>query len=175
MQTKKQDIRVFIEGVWCPVRYYQRNAFIAFQNLNTSYKNLFEYDNGLDGDEQIKFSIERGKRNQCWMIRKNGTKSPIADLSDVQVCGPSGKAIWFDATDYQKWAYFDFIYYKSKDSTNLLEDVEHTEIPIDNLSPGIVFKMSITFGGDVYFRNINACGKDILISDNGWLRKFMCV
>lgn len=176
-----EDIRIYIDNEWHPARDYQKAAFMEFKKIKNP-QGLVEYDNKMEGDLRIKFYIVRQARNACYILRENCTKSAIADCNDVKVYltdHPFIKAGWFNAKDYLTWAYFYFVYsyyekemyFKSKGSTDLLQGVEYIEIPIDNLPPNIIFKISINNDDSIYYERNDACGIKIPISNNEHFRQ----
>lgn len=147
MPAKERCVKIFLEARrsptgragWFPAREYQARAFGEFRT-QTLYE-VYMYNHG-----SVIFYILEKERGRSCLCREDKTKSPIADWNDVKFF----LNYWCYATEDLTWAYFDFIYsdakekyYKSKDSTDLLEGVDYTEIPIDNLPPGINFKFSI--------------------------------
>lgn len=174
------NIKVLLNGDWIPARNYQKDAFIEFQNMPSGDE--FEYDNKLEGNFRIKFSIVREQNQRCYIVREDNTKIPIADWNNVQVFildHPSGVVNWYDTRDYQTWAYFDFVYsdenekhYKSKHSTNLLQNVNYTEIPIDNLFPGIIFRFSRCNTGSIFYEKNDWSRRRTKISDDNKFRNY---
>ena len=71
---------------------------------------------------------------------------------------------WYNATNYQSWAFFDFInandtirYYKSKNTKNY---PTYIEIPIDNIPSEISFTISSNENNIIYYN------QHIIISNN---------
>ena len=100
-------------GEWVDARSYQKDAFKQFKNICCE-REEFIYDNGLQGFDKIKFTIRRigdRYRGGIFIIRENGSISPIADWNDVKVFLLDRPNVnWYDARNYQTWAYFDYIY-----------------------------------------------------------------
>lgn len=143
----------------------------------------YNYDNGLVGPGNIKFTIQRIGDEHFGGIhikRPDGSTTPIADMNDVQVflINLHPVADWVDARAYQKWAYFDFLYsrdlirhYKSCGSALGIPGIE---IPIPNLAPNIIFSMSRNDNGSIYYERNDAIRSRVRISDNHHARMGYC-
>lgn len=168
------NVKIYLNGNWIPARDYQANAFYEFQNQWLDDE--FIYDNNLEGNKKIKFSIKREQDQRVFLTKEDGTKIPIADWDDVQVFildHPSNIVDWYEARNYQTWAYFDFIYsscnekyYKTKNSTDLIHGINYTEIPIENLHSDIVFRISRTSYRNIFLEKNNFERTKTRISDN---------
>jgi hypothetical protein len=169
------DIKVQLnDGSWVTARNYQQIALVQFKNQYVEHDMI--YDNGLEGDNKIKFTIKREENQRIYLIREDNTKMPIADWNDVQVFlldYHSGVASWYDARFYQIWAYFDFVhssenekFYKTKNSLNLSPTINYTEIPIDGLEPDIIFRISRNTNGTLFYERNDEGRTRSRISDN---------
>lgn len=161
-------------GSWVPARDYQKKALVQFKNQHIEQD--FIYDNNLEGNNKIKFTIKREENQRIYIVREDNTKIPIADWSDVKVFlldHPSCVANWYNARDYQTWAHFDFIYstenekfYKTKKSLNLSPAINYTEIPINGLETDIIFRISRNTNGTIFYERNDTGRTKSRISDN---------
>jgi hypothetical protein len=172
------DIRVRLSnGQWVQARPYQEEAFTEFSNRQTNYlENPIAYDKIIDG-ERYKFTIQREPNQGIYLIREDETKMPIVDWNNVQVFLIDLTPVdWYNAWDYQIWAYFDFIYsqdieryYMSIGSTNI--DFTKRYITIPNtptsiLQPNIVFRISRNENGTIFYERNDVGRTRVRISDN---------
>jgi hypothetical protein len=161
----QSDIRIKIKNNWLPTRDYQKKAFIDFKNNN---EQKYEYNqNG------IQFTICR-VNDFILFIREDGTYSPIANWSDVKVFLLDRIPVkWYNANNYQTWAYFDYIYNnqnkndktyisKNTDLNNVNTDI-YVILPFDDINPNIIFKLSKNHNDFIYLENNKT---KIIISDN---------
>ena len=173
------DIKIKLENnEWFPVRSYQHEAFLNFKNGNRFREVPIQYNNN-----DIKFRIERVNNEYyggIFLIKETGIMYPIADWSDVKIflINNSGLSTnWYNASDYQVWAYFDFIYnndleriYASVGSTIL-----DTILPIVilpeylNLESNVIFIMGRNDNNSIYYQKYNDSIK-IRICDNTYAR-----
>jgi hypothetical protein len=109
-------------------------------------------------------------------IVQDNIYSPITDWDDVKVflCDISNPQ-WVHARNYQTWAFYDFLYndkpeskYASKNS-NILD---HVEIPIENIDPNIIFKMSYNSNGSVSYEKNDYHKTKVRISNNPHERSY---
>lgn len=167
------DIKVKLEnGQWVKGRDYQCTAFKTFKyNLpeqqNVECEKQFYYDQG-----GYKFTVTRlndKETNGIYMVRENGTISPIADWNNVKVFNLNNDVVeWNDANEYQKWIYFDFIYCKDKERTYACTRNKNTKgivsLPFD-LPAG--FKINVTRDDDdnIFIESEDNTQK-LFVSDN---------
>ena len=169
-------------GEWVDARPYQIDAFKQFKNSDNPFsgeREEFIYDNGLQGFDKIKFTIRRmGDRYHggIYMIKENGSISPIADWNDVKVFLLDRPNVnWYDARNYQTWAYFDFIYsaepirrYQKGYPSN---PVGYTEIPLNEydvlpIIPPIDFEIARNDNGTIFYKKNDMGSTRVRISDN---------
>lgn len=168
-------VKIKYNGKWI---YANPNQKIAFEN----YK------------KRPRYSQETPMTTNGWTVyRKNddpylptyitdGTDEiPIADFDDVQVflldLDPIG---WYNARNYQIWAYYDFMYdnkqrktYVSKFSSHLAypPNTQYvTEIDIDGLQPNIIFSISRNDNNSVYYERNDSNATRVRICDNNTAR-----
>ncbi len=113
---------------------------------------------------------------------KDGEKEiPIANFDDVQVFLLDLNPVdWYNARNYQVWAYYDFMYdnkqkktYASKYSSHLVYPPNThavTEIDIDGLQPNIVFSISRNENNSVYYERNDPRATRVRICDNNIAR-----
>ena len=177
------NIKVRLDtGEWVDARPYQIDAFRQFKNSDNPFsgeREEFIYDNGLQGFDKIKFTIRRmGDRYHggIYMIKENGSISPIADWNDVKVFLLDLPNVnWYDARNYQTWAYFDFIYsaepirrYQKGYPSN---PIGYTEIPLNEFDvlpiiPPIDFEIARNDNGTIFYKKNNTGRTRVRISDN---------
>lgn len=161
------DIKINVGGNWFPAREYQKEAFRMFTNQPHTNDPIRYNKKGY------KFTVKREADEfygGIYLVREDGTKSPIADWNNVKVFLLDIDPVnWYEARNYQTWAYFDFLYsgldrvsYQSKES----EEKGHKEIEIDGLPPGIVFSLSRNDNGSVYYEKNDHGRTRVRISDN---------
>ena len=171
------DIKIKLDtDIWVPARNYQIEAFKNFKNIENPYigEKRYEYNNN-----GIKFTVDRiGDKYHggIYLIREDGTQSPIADWNDVKVFLLNKPNVnWYSANPYQTRAYFDFVYgadtirkYKSKGTRGYLD---HIEIDIDGILSGIIFTIMRNDNGTICYENNDAKHTQIRISDNEQARR----
>jgi len=167
------DIKIRINNKWILPNNYQIEAFIKFKNNENHFQGEREHNFNYNG---INYSIKRlGDQYYGGIhIINNDINIPIADWNDVKVFLLDNVVNWYDARNYQKWCYFNFIYnndikrsYKSKDTLGFND---HIEIPIDYLEPYIIFSISRNDNGTIYYEKNDISRTKIRISDNNQAR-----
>lgn len=175
--NNSQDIRVKLQnGLWVSARHYQISAFNNFMNSPNLGIHPFEYDNGIFGENKIKFVIKREYGQKNYLVREDQTIMPIVNWNDVKVFLlnlPNQSANWYNARDYQTWAYFDFVYsgdveryYMSQSSSNIDRNKRYITMPINTLPPNIVFRMSRNDNGTVFYEKNDNDRTKVRINDN---------
>lgn len=170
------DIRVKLDdGTWIQAREYQAEAFSRFSDPTNAERPIV-YDQVLPRWGRVRFTIQREVDQRIYLIRENGTRMPIVDWNNVQVFLldlPGQPVNWYDARDYQTWAYFDFIYsgddernYMSAGSRNIVPHIRYITIPNPALPADIVFRMSRNDNGTVFYEKNDAGRTRVRISDN---------
>lgn len=179
------DIRIKLNNEWITADFDQIEAFNLYKNNNRYIQRSYNYDNG-----DIHFVIDRigteleNGHNGIYLIY-NDIKIPICDWNDVKVFllgiydmdGLMIPGNWYNARDYQKWSYFDYIYnddekrmYISKGTNiNNEENIKVIEIPIDNLDENIIFTIIRNENRTIFYQKDN--GQRIRISDNENIRQ----
>ncbi len=173
MQHNRNILVKLINGIWAPARNYQIDAYNQFKNQNNFEREII-HDNGLIGHNKIYFKIKRNENQQTIILRENGSIMPIADWNDVKVfIYDRNPANWYSARNYQTWAYFDFVYsgdneryYASNGSTRKIPGTQYIDIPIQNLEPDIIFRMSRNDNGTIFYEKNDGVRTRIRISDN---------
>ena len=174
---------------WAPARDYQESAFKRFkQNGERPY----DYDNRMSGVNQIKFTIKRiGDEHHggIYMLKSDGTTSPIADWNDVKcfiVDIPGSPVNWRPARAYQTWAYFDFIYSSDRErryykwaqhatphgtiEIPIEKLINEQDVPIDYISTAVNFRISRNDNGTIFYEKDNSSRSRVRISDNDHAR-----
>lgn len=173
MQTG--GMRIFVQLLnkqWITARDYQVEAFRNFSEMR-NFERKYTYDNGLLGENKIKFTIERTLDRKFLLTRENGTQTPIIDYDNVKVFLLDQTPVnWYQARNHQSWAYFDFVYsgesekyYASYNSTTLKPNINYTQLPIQGLETNIVFKMSRNENGSVFYEKDDISRTRVRISD----------
>lgn len=163
-------------GSWTEARNYQAEALNLFKSVNNGER-PYIYDNN-QVKNRIKFRIERLLDQRIYIMRENNTRMSIVDWNDVKVFlldkNPVG---WYPGRSYQTWAFFDFVYcgeqeryYASNGSTEFLPGVNYINIPVENLEPNIIFRMSRNENGTVFYEKDDAGRTRVRISDNDFER-----
>lgn len=165
------QIKVKYNGVWQYANPDQKLAFENFKNRPVYFPHLPVTTNEL--------SVYR-KNNDPYLptyISDGQNEIPIADFDDVQVFLLDLNPVnWYQARNYQVWAYYDFMYdnkqrktYASKYSTYLAyppNTREVTEIDIDDLQPNIIFSISRNENNSVYYERNDPNASRVRICDN---------
>jgi len=171
------SIQIKSNDIWSPVNDYQLIAFTEFKNMHRRYRHEYKYD--YVDDQGVKFTIKRVGNNHhggIYNICEDGTSYPIADWSDVKVFLLNTLHVeWYDAYNYQTWAYFDYIYsndhirrYKSRGT---FTSDNYIEIPIDGLELGIIFSISRNENDTIYYEKNDAHRTKVRICDNEFARR----
>jgi hypothetical protein len=171
-----RNIKIFLGKEWFIARDYQIEAYTLFEQNNTPYNNNTPYEYNKDG---IKFTIKRcGDKfhGPTYMIKEDGTRIPIFDFKDVKVfLLDMNQVNWYSAHDYQIFAYINFLYselescgFKSLGTEGL---DNYTEIPIDSLQAGIIFRMSRNDNGTIFYEKNDTNRTRVRISDNEEARR----
>ena len=171
------NIRVRINDNWVPARDYQIEAF-------KNYKSLGDDEYKYDNDAGIAFSISRisdvpaaaaAHHGGTFITRNDDSTVPISDWDDVKVfLLDTPNVQWYEARNYQTWAYFDFIYsndterfYKTNGTRN-----HDDHIIIKVAAPrNIIFRMSRNDNGTIFYEKDDAHRTRIRISDNDAARR----
>lgn len=109
---------------------------------------------------------------------KPNIKIPIVDRNNVKVFLLDQTPVnWYNAREYQTWAYIDFIYsgdtekyYMTKKSTHAKPIEKYTTIPIDNIDPNIIFRIFKNNNGVIFYEKNDIRKTRIRISDDDFYR-----
>jgi hypothetical protein len=169
------DIQILYNGVW---RIANPDQYVAFQN----YKNRSIYipEGPITTDGLTVYRTNNDPYLPTY-ISDGTTIYPIANFSDVKVFLQDLQTVdWYDARNYQIWAFYDFVYdnkvkktYASKYSSYLAyppntRDV--TTIDIDELAPNIIFSISRNDNNSVYYERNDPNATRVRICDNNMAR-----
>ena len=127
------------------------------------------------------------------ILESEGRAIPIMDLNDVYVfitdpavVGPTARANWFPAREYQTWAYRDFMYDRNKsikksymsrgtspfvyegDGRILANQI--VTIPVTGIDVNIVFTIGRNENSSVYLERNDAMGSRLRVCDNEYAR-----
>jgi len=158
------NIKKFVDGEWIDVKIEEYNAFNLFKNNSEINQNYIM--------NNIEYTIKRdGNNNGIYIISSNDIKIPIADWNNVKVFITNQQNVnWFNARDYQTWAYYDYIYsgdiirkYKSRGSYG---HNEYIDIPINGINTNIIFLISRNENGTIYYERDDYNRTHVRISDN---------
>jgi hypothetical protein len=171
------DIKILYNGIWQFANPDQRTAFLNYKNrpiytpegpITTGGLTVYRTNN----DPYLPTYISDGTTS---------TPIPIANFSDVKVFLQDLQPVdWYDARNYQIWAFYDFVYdnkvkktYASKYSSYLAyppntRDV--TTIDIDDLPPNIIFSISRNDNNSVYYERNDPRATRVRICDNNTAR-----
>lgn len=179
------NIKIKLENnLWVATRPYQYNAFKEFKKINRHRQIPYIYNNN-----DIKFSIQRINNDNhggIILIKESGSISPIADWDNVKVFLINNRnennellpTNWYNAYNYQTWAYFDYIYnrYECNDITYVSIGTQfETTLSIIilpenlNLESNIIFTISKNDNDTISYQKYNDNIK-IRISDNDYSR-----
>jgi hypothetical protein len=169
------QIKILQNGQW---KYANPDQKLAYEN----YKNRPMYSPEIPITTE-NLTVYR-KYNDCYLptfLSDGQGEIPIADFDDVKVFLQDLNPVdWYNARDYQVWAYFDFMYdnknkktYTTKYSSYLAYPPHTrnvTEIDIDGLPPNIIFSISRNENNSVYFERNDPRGTRVRICDNNTAR-----
>ena len=177
MAADNSQIKIRLEdGKWVDARDYQKEAYKDFIKEETDiHGRELKYDKNGFKFKIIRLLSDDSKQNDhggTYLIRENGIKSPIADWNNVKVFLTIGGNIdWYQSRPYQTWSYMHYVYsnankigYYSKGSLNPPQG--YIEIPIDNISPNIIFTISRNDNGTIFYETNNVPPIRNRISDN---------
>jgi len=169
------DIKIKYNGVWQLANPDHNAAF-------TNYKNRPIYTPErpvITGDLTV-YRTNNDPYLPTYI--SDGTDTlPIADFSDVKVFLQDLQPVdWYDARNYQIWAFYDFVYdnkfkktYASKYSSYLAYPPNAnfiTTIDIDGLPPNIIFSISRNDNNSVYYERNDPGATRVRICDNNTAR-----
>ena len=169
------DIQILYNGVWKIANPDQYNAFQNYKNRSIYLPEEPVSTNGLtvyrtNNDPYLPTYITDGT-----------TPLPIANFSDVKVFLQDLQPVdWYDARNYQIWAFYDFVYdnkikktYASKYSSYLAYPPNAnfiTTIDLDDLPPNIIFSISRNDNNSVYYERNDPRATRVRICDNNMAR-----
>lgn len=169
------DIQIRYNGIW---RIANPDQFTAFQN----YKNrsIYVQETPVSTGNLTVYRTNNDPYLPTYITDGN-TPLPIADFSDVKVFLQDLQPVdWYDARNYQIWAYYDFMYdnkvkkiYASKHSSYLAYPPNAyfiTTIDIDELAPNIIFSISRNDNNSVYYERNDSRSTRVRICDNNMAR-----
>jgi hypothetical protein len=169
------DIKILYNGIWHTANPDQNIAFQNYKNRSIYIPERPVTTNGLtvyrtNDDPYLPSYITDGN-----------TVFPIANFSDVKVFLQDLQPVdWYDARNYQVWAFYDFVYdnkvkktYASKYSSYLAYPPSAnfiTTIDIDGLPPNIIFSISRNDNNSVYYEKNDLSATRVRICDNNTAR-----
>ena len=164
-------------GSWVPANDYQQEAFISFNRV-MSQDNVEHYNNNGYKFDIMRLSddFKQDSNGGTYIIREDGSRMPIADWNDVNVFVTVANVTrWHSSRDYQTWAYMHYIYsnanqigYYSIGTHNPPNG--YVRIPIQNISPNIVFLISRNNNGTIFYETDDVPRIRNRISDNRYYR-----
>jgi hypothetical protein len=161
-------IKIKINGRWKDASYDYRQMFIKYRERNR-YSEIPLTENG--------WTISRDNNDPYngIFIQTETNKLPICDWNDVKIFLVNvATPDWYSARDYQTWAFFDFIYdnklSKNYVSPGSLYNSGDTIIDIDNILPGIIFRIYRNSNNSIEFERNDEHRTRCRISDNEWAR-----
>jgi hypothetical protein len=169
------DIKILYNGAWYIANPDQ---YAAFQN----YKNRSIYipEGPVTTGNLTVYRTNNDPYLPTYISDEN-TTFPIANFTDVKVFLQDLHPVdWYDARNYQIWAYYDFVYdnkvkktYASKYSSYLAyppNTGDITIIDIDGLPPNIIFSISRNDNNSVYYERNDPSATRVRICDNNMAR-----
>jgi len=169
MYKKEEIIKIKIEDKWIPALDYQKNAFINYKNSLSFNEKVYTF---IYGNVSLNICRIDNDYNKGIILQDiNGKIIPIADWSNVKIFLLDQNPVnWYNARNYQSYAYFDFIYdnkeikfYKSKGTYGYND---HIEIDIDDLDTNIIFSISRDTNGTIFYQNNGEYQTKVRISDS---------
>lgn len=156
------DIRVLVNGTWIPALPEHQQQYLNFLQKFYKYedKHIIRAKKSIFGETYLK---------------ESNNIIPICDFNYVKIFLIDNGAEWVSARNYQTWAYFYFIY-KNYDriyfaSKNSNVDWNHyVQIPIDNISPNIIFSVSRNENYSVYYEKNDQSRTRVRICDSEYAR-----
>lgn len=171
---------------------YRNGEYIVYRPNNDPYLPTYiariaaDIPVSNDGNEIITQMIHD-------ILESEGHAIPIMDLNDVYVfitdpavVGPTARANWFPAREYQAWAYRDFMYDRNKsiiksymsrgtspfvyegDGRILANQI--VTIPITGIDVNIVFTIGRNVNNSVHLERNDAMGSRLRVCDNEYAR-----
>jgi len=169
------DIKIKYNGVWQSANPEQNSAFNNYKN-----RSIYTPEGPVSTGGLTVYRTNNDPYLPTY-ISDGINILPIANFSDVKVFLQDLQPVdWYDARNYQIWAYYDFVYdnkvkktYASKYSTYLAyppntRDV--TTIDIDGLPPNIIFSISRNDNNSVYYERNDTASTRVRICDNNTAR-----
>ena len=162
-------IKIKYRNNWVNASHEQIQLFNEYRQQNR-YREIPLHVNN------IKIFRENNNPHKGIYIQINNEKFPICDWNDVRLFLIDHEPVdWYPARDYQTWSFFDYIYdnkpvktYASQ-GTNRSQILDTTTlIDIQNLYPGIVFKIGRNNNDSIFFERNDRT--QCRISDNEWAR-----
>jgi len=177
--NQSEAFRKFSTGIYDPPhdRYVNENLninVIHLQQREIPYTYIDECNNSC--------TIKRDNLyGGIYITQNNCDPIPIADWNNVQIFlhnHPNNVVNWYNARDYQIHGFFDFIhdetkkgintkkYYKTKrsfirDTPNII----YKEIDLDGVQPNIIFAISRSSNGTIFFERNDLTRSQFRISD----------
>jgi len=169
------DIKILYNGVWQFANPDQNNAFQNYKN-----RSIYIPEGPVSTNDLTVYRTNNDPYLPTYITDGRNTFA-IANFSDVKVFLQDLHPVdWYDARNYQVWAFYDFVYdnklkktYASKYSSYLAyppntHDV--TIIDIDGLSPNIIFSISRNDNNSVYYERNDPRATRVRICDNNIAR-----
>jgi len=169
------DIKIKYNGVWQFANPDQNVAFTNYKN-----RSIYTPEGPVSTGDLTVYRTNNDPYLPTYIT--DGTNAfPIADFSDVKVFLQDLRPVdWYDARNYQIWAFYDFVYdnkvkktYASKYSSYLAYPPNAnfiTTIDIDGLPPNIIFSISRNDNNSVYYERNDPSATRVRICDNNIAR-----
>ena len=162
-------IKIKLNGVWTASGDKFTSMFQKYVYQNSFYREVpYTEDN-------MTILRENNDPFNASYIDTGSQKIPICDWNDVKLFLVDREPVdWHIARDYQKWAYYDFMYdnkvkktYVSKGSLYIQDAII---IDIDNILPNIVFSISRNNNNSVFLEKDDVNRTHVRICDHEWSR-----
>lgn len=165
------DIRIFLNNIWQQANAEQQSAYLHYLNENKYVEQSINI-NGIHIYRPL-----NDPYNPTYMDYQNNCYIPIIDWNNIKVflvdVPDSTRPNWFQARNYQIWAYINYIYsnvsimnYSSRGTPLYLIKNPNTTIDVSNIEPEIVFTISRNDNNSVYYERNDNSGRRIRICDN---------
>lgn len=165
------DIRILLNNKWQKANAEQEAAYTQYVNDNR----YCEKELTINGIHI--YRPENDPYNPIYMDYQDNYFIPIIDWNNIKVflvdVPNSTRPNWFQARNYQVWAYIHYIYsnvtimnYSSQGTPIYLIKNPNTFIDVPNLEPEIVFTISRNDNNSVYYERNDDSQRRFRICDN---------
>ena len=174
------DIRIFIDGMWIIADDKFCEAYKTY--LEKHYYKMYPYIHTNEGNDIIIYRLNNN-HNEGTYIKYNDIEVPITNLNNVRIFLYNLPPLyryhhWYQARQYQAWAYFDFLYSGEQSKTYISTNTQY--LSDDNVQiipeiyctkPNVIFTIKRNDNNSIYYEKNDKNRTLVRISDSEYVRR----